>query len=185
MTERQLRQIDQKLNGEAERQMAIIFPATAMCLHNLGWGNKKIENFFEETNNTFDECGAGGLEVSMIQMLYEETGIDLKVSPNGKSWRELCFLNHEIKLGTKESFTPEQWYAMRVRQIQWVAPAILASELIALHRKYRFSIENLAKLAGCIDDTRQLYHFKAKALSRACYEATGIEIRGGRYDRAN
>lgn len=172
--------INRKLNTEADRQMAIIFPATAIALHNyFNWGTLKLEHFFDEANNTFNECGAGGLEVSIIQMLYEETGIDLKISPNGKSWKELCFLNHEIKLGTKDTFTAQQLYMMRVEQVKWIAPAVIAAEFIALYRKFRFSKNMLAKLMGYIDDVRRQYSFKAGRLSKACYEATGIKMING------
>lgn len=181
-----LKKIESQLNSEVGRQMGILFPATAIALVKMhGWGPLKIEHFFDETSKIFDECGAGGTEVSIIQMLDERVGISLKADPNGKEWRELCFLNHNIPLGSpnKTQFTEAQFYAMRVQQIKWLAPAILAAEFIALHDKYHFSRPMLADLMAEIDATRKRYRQNEKRLSKALYELTGINTKGGKYDR--
>lgn len=181
-----LSKIERQLQGEAERQMEIIFPATAIALKKyFDWGSLKIEHLFDEVANVYDECSDGGIEVSMIQMLEEQTGINLKAEPNGKSWRELCFLNHEITLGSpnKSQLTEAQFYAMRVQQIKWVSPAVLAAVFIALYRKFRFSRPMLQELMGYIDQIRQQYKFKAKKIQAECYNATGIQIIGNQVKR--
>lgn len=184
MNQKQLSKIEQKLNAEAERQMAVIFPATAIVLSKkYDWGPLKIEHFFDEASKVFEECGQGGTEISMIQMLDEQVGINLKASPNGKSWNELCFLNHNVTLGTKENYTLEQFYAMRIEQVKWVAPAVLAAEFIALYRKFRFSRPMLADLMAEIDVIRKEYKQNSNRLSMALYELTGLNVKGGKYDR--
>lgn len=181
-----LAKIERQLQGEAERQMGIIFPATAIALKKYyEWGSLRIEHLFDEVSIVYDECSEGGLTVSMIQMLEEQTGINLKAEPNGKSWRELCFLNHEITLGSpkKTQFTEAQIYAMRVQQIKWVSPAVLAAVFIALYRKFRFSRPMLQELMGYIDQIRQQYNFKAKKIQAECYNVTGIQICDNKINR--
>lgn len=181
-----LQKLDRQLNAEAERQMEIIFPSTAIALHNnFNWGSLKIEHLFDEVAQVYDECSAGGLDVSMIQMLEEQTGINLKAEPNGKSWRELCFLNHDITLGNpnKSTFTAAQIYAMRIQQIKWVSPAVLAAVFIALYRKFRFSRPMLLELMGYIDQIRQQNRFKAKKIQEECYRLTQIKMIGGKLTR--
>lgn len=59
-----------------------VYACIALALHRkYGWGFKRINDLFAESQNIWGECVDSDL--NMIQMCEEETGIDVQSRTNG------------------------------------------------------------------------------------------------------
>ena len=126
--------IENELNRELNRQVALIYSAAAIALHRYnGWGRARIVSLMEMTSEVWHECAQTN-EKSMIQMLEEETGIEVQ-NGSGQSWRDLAFLNAKIRM---DRMTRPQWIYMRKKQMQWIPPNVTSCILLSLHRRCGF-----------------------------------------------
>ena len=89
-----------------------------------------------------DECSADPRR-SMVQILDEETGIEIKPDADGPGWRDLAFLNADVEHEFKS--IPE-YRCMRSRQIRWIKPTFYALVFVALHRKCGWGAERMRRL---------------------------------------
>lgn len=62
----------------------MILCETGIALHRLGWGSKHIDHYMDVLQEVEDEISADHSK-SSIQLLEEETGIELKMTADGKS----------------------------------------------------------------------------------------------------
>lgn len=169
-----LKTVEQKMQKEMETQVDMIYSAVAIALHRWwGWGAFRIRRLFELTQTTWDEC-AGSNEVSMLEMLENETGIEIKNHVNGKSWHELAYLNAKIDVG---KMTRAQWIYMRQRQTQWIGPQVVGCVLLALHRKEGFGHERSLRILNDLQEVEREFGFDVKKLKEACLEETGVELK--------
>ena len=54
-----------------------VYAGIALALHRkCGWGYKRINDLFNESQEIWDECNTK--TINMIEMCYEETGIELR-----------------------------------------------------------------------------------------------------------
>ncbi len=54
-----------------------VYAGIALALHRkYGWGYKRISDLFEESQEIWNECVQG--DVNMLQMCEDETGIDVR-----------------------------------------------------------------------------------------------------------
>ena len=94
-----LKTVEQKMQKEMETQVDMIYSAVAIALHRWwGWGALRIRRLFGLTQTTWDEC-AGSNEVSMLEMVENEVGIEIRIPETDKSWNDLAFLNAKIDMG--------------------------------------------------------------------------------------
>lgn len=121
------------------------------------------------------EC-AESTEVSMIQMLDFETGIELKLESNGKSYKEYDFLNGKLRKYIPEKMTNAQWLLMRKHQVLWVGVTMQANLYLALHRRYGFGAERIWRLMQQICEIENSYDGSAEKIRRAAKEETGIDV---------
>ena len=112
--------------------------------------------------------------MSMLEMLENETGIEVKIPDTDKSWHDLAFLNSKIDMGR---MSRAQWIYMRQRQKQWIGAMVMACMLLALHRKYGFGPERLLRLMRQIDDIRVEFRYDRKALIKACEEEARVVLK--------
>ena len=169
-----LREADKALQKEMEKQVDMIYSAMAIAFRRYwGWGALRIRRLMDKTQETWDECGASN-EVSMLEMLENETGIEVKIPDTDKSWHDLAFLNAKIDMGRMNR---AQWIYMRQRQKQWIGAMVMACLLLALHRKYGFGPERLLRLMSQIDDIRVEFSYDRKALIKACEEEARVVLR--------
>ena len=168
-----LKKAEKELDAEMFRQIDLIYTSTAIafCRH-WSWGAKRIKGLFDETTKTWGECSSTN-EMSMLQMLEEETGIELKRPDSDKSWHELAFLNAKIDLG---DMSRAQIIYMRQQQKKWIGCQVLACLFLSLYRKYDFGAKRLYRLMGQIYDIRNEFSWDRKALLKACDDETGIQI---------
>lgn len=168
-----LRKVEKELGEEMTKQLDIIYSATAIAFHRYwDWGELRIKRVFQVSQEAWNECASSN-DFSMIEMLENETGIEMKIKETDKGWRELAYLNAKVKIG-KMSTT--QFIYMRQRQKLWVGAQIMACMFLALHRKYDFGTERLQRLMKQIDDIRNEFSWDSKKLLNACKEEVGLSI---------
>ena len=131
---RALLKAEKELEDEVNKQIGIIFHAAAIALFRYhSWNNEQINDLIARvTQELWNEC-AESTDLSMIQMLYEETGIELMAEDKVTHWYDVIYLNSAKDNG--EDLTIYQWIKMRQSQKGWVAAQIMACMLMALHRK--------------------------------------------------
>ena len=171
-----LRKAELELDKEMRKQVDIIYSSAAIAFArywNDGWGPLRIRRIFDETLEAWNECGETN-EMSMLEMLENETGIEVKIPDTDKSWHDLAFLNSKIDMGR---MSRAQWIYMRQRQKQWIGAMVLACMLLALHRKYGFGPERLLRLMSQIDDIRVEFRYDRKALIKACEEEARVVLK--------
>lgn len=173
-----IERVDRDLNREMLKQVDIIYGAAAIAFSRYwGYGMQKIVKIFDRSGEVWDECADYGTKVSIMQMLYEETGIEMKLSTNGKSFRDIAFFNADVPVGTKTTISKEQWFMMRQQQIRWSAPSIMASLLLTLNRYYGFGGVRLQRVMEQVDEVRQEFKLNPVYIVRACREETGVILK--------
>lgn len=159
---------------EGEKQVRIVYSAAAIALHrHYGWGQKRILELIEETKDIWNTC-ARDPNTSMLMMLEQETGIEIRARGVDKSYHDLDFLN-----GTPADarpMRPAEFLYMRKRQLPWINPQITAALLLALHRIHGWSGVRDSRLLAQKDEVEQEYKWNPAQLVKACREETGINI---------
>ena len=161
---------DRALTRETSRQTDIIMPATALVMHrDHGWHKKRIKSLMDITKEVWDECGED-LDMSMLRMVEEEIGIEMQ-NGNGVSYHDLHYMSGVSTLKL-EDMTAQQYVLMRIRQKEWVGTLVMASMLIALHRREGYGIERCAKLMERVQEVCADYKYDPKKLKAAMVEET-------------
>lgn len=162
-----------ELDHEMNRQVDMILPAAAIALRReWKWSSAKIKGILEETHKVWKECASSN-QISMLEMLENETGIEMRAPGVNKSWHDLPYLN--AKLDSK-LITKEQWTYMRQQQKKWMGCLVEASVFLALHRKYGFGFERISRLRNQIEDIRFQYDLSPKKLLEACAKETKVRL---------
>lgn len=113
MMEIAIEKAERELDRELNVQTPLIYGSAAIALRRFwGWGTKRIQKVFDQTQDIWKEC-AGTNAKSMIQMLDEQTGIDLRIPGSDRSWKDLAFLNADINM----RLSPERWLYMRKQRL--------------------------------------------------------------------
>ena len=170
-----LRKANQELDEEMRKQVELIYSAAAIAFArywNNGWGSERIRRIFDKTLETWDECGATN-QISMIQMLEDESGIELRIPDMDKGWRELAYLNSDINMGR---MSIAQMIYMRQRQKKWIGAMLMACLFLSLHRKYGFGKDRLVRLMGQIHEFEAEFNFDRKKLVEACRTEAGVNL---------
>ena len=168
--------MDRKLMEEGNRQAAIVYGAACMALHSeWGWKRKRLESLFDYINSGVDECGRYITKKSILNMLEEETGIEMKLSEGGQSYHNIDYLNGSLGMYQIDKMSYAQIMAMRAGQIKWTKALIEASIFLALHRKSGFGAERIQRLLDQIFEIEGRYKGSSKAIIKACIEQTGID----------
>lgn len=167
-----LRNVERQMNEEHDKQDRILRAAALIAMHrHWGWRQKRLLGLLEMIDEVISECG-DTRQKSMIQMLDEETGIELQ-NGDGKSWKELAFLNAEIDIG---KLTLPKLIYMRQQELKWIPSLIIAYILLALHRKCGFGSDRCARVYAQILETAEEFGWNGKDLTAACLQETGVDI---------
>ena len=167
-----LQNVEWQMNQEHDKQDRILRAAALIVMHrHWGWRQKRLLSLLEMIDEVISECGETNKK-SMIQMLDEETGIELQ-NGDGKSWRDLAFLNAEVDVG---KLTMSKLIYMRQQELKWIPSLITAYILLALHRKCGFGSDRCARVYAQIMETVEELGWKEKELAEACRNETGIDI---------
>ena len=167
-----LRNVERQMNEEHDKQDRILRAAALITMHrHWGWREKRLLGLLEMIDEVISECG-DTKQKSMIQMLDEETGIELQIG-DGKSWKELAFLNAEIDIG---KLTMPKLIYMRQQELKWIPSLITAYILLALHRKCGFGSDRCSRVYAQIWEVADEYDWDGQKLTEACRLETGIDI---------
>ena len=162
---------DRELEKEIERWEVISFAAAVLAMHRYyGWTRAQILEMLEHCAVICKDCSSTN-QLSLIQMLDEETGIELQ-NGDDRSWQELAYLNASLKPG--QQMTTSQWIYMRNRQKKWVEPQLMACILLGLHRMKGYGFTSLKRIYSQIAGIEAEYGWNKDALHAACLDATGI-----------
>ena len=163
-----------RIEAQGFDQVIITYCAASIAMWEaLGWRKKRILGVLEETADAWHECA--GSDKSMVQMLDEETGVELQIG-NGKSWKELGYLNGEAYADMCRNMTQKKMLYVQARQLQWIPAQVIACMFLGLHRKQGFGAERLERLYGQMEDVKAAHRGKRKALQKHCLELTGINV---------
>ena len=163
------------LNREQLKQLDIIYPACALVWwRDYGWKETRIMRRFLTTQTVWDECADYGLEKSIFQMLEDETGIEMMLD-GVKSYHEYAYFDAAMWNG--KPLDMAQTIYMRQQQKKWIAPMILASVCISLHRDEKWGYERLADFISKVDGLRRDLGEDPKAYYQKLYDVTGINWR--------
>lgn len=167
-----LRNVERKMNEEHDKQDRILRAAALIVMYRQwGWRQKRLLDFLEMIDEVISECG-DTKQKSMIQMLDEETGIELQ-NGDGKSWKELAFLNAEIDVG---KMTMPKLIYMRQQELKWIPSLVIAYILLALHRKCGFGADRCGRVYAQILEVEEEFGWSEKDVAEACRKETGIDI---------
>lgn len=136
-----------KANRELEKASVhhcnIIYPAAAHILWaEYGWRSERIFKFFKVSQDVWNECVEHGTDKSMLEMLEEETGIEIAMSGD-KSYHDFAYLD-----ATKWDGKPPtrmQLIYIRKKQIEWLPYLMIACLCLSLHRKEGWGYERIAR----------------------------------------
>lgn len=167
-----LQNVERKMNEEHDRKDRILRSAALLVMHrHWGWRQKRLLGLLEMIDEVISECGETNKK-SMIQMLDEETGIELQIG-DGKSWKDLAFLNAEVSTG---NMTIQKLIYMRQQELKWIPSLITAYILLALHRKCGFGSDRCSRVYAQIMEVADEFEWSEKELAGACLQETGIDI---------
>lgn len=143
---------NREFHAESQKQLAMIYPAVVHVLwHDFGWRKLRIIRLLALTQEIWLECAAEGIHKSMLTMLEEETGIEMR-NTEKKSFHEYSYLDESV--WDKKKPTLMQFVYMRKQQAQWLPQIYLAAFGIALHRKYKWGYIRLARFIEAVQRIR-------------------------------
>ena len=167
-----LKKIEREMDRELDRQVRLIYASTAIALKRAcHWEKQGILKLMDLTHEVWEECAATN-EKSMIQMLDEETGVELQ-NGDGKSWKDLAFLTARIDMG---QMTLPQWISMRQQQTKWIPAQVTACVLLALKRKCGFDEEQIADIYQKLLAVEQENLFDEGLAMEQCRRETLVNI---------
>ena len=170
-----IKKADAALHDEYRRQVNIIYGSAAVALKSKWkFGQTKIVNIFEDTYRLWDNIGEHN-ELSILQLLEDETGIEVRLTNSSASWHDLSYLNN--KLPKLERVTKAQYIFMRNRQRQWIGAMIQACLYLTLYRDYDFGVLKLRHLMEEIEQIRAKHNQKESKILKTCREVTGINFK--------
>ena len=168
-----LKKAEKDLGQEQLRQLDIICPAVA-CVwwEHYGWKETRIMRRFVTSQEIWDECAADN-DISILQMLEKETGIEMMNSVDGKSYHDLAYFDTSVDL--KQLTVPMMIY-MRQQQKKWVGPAIMAGICLSLHRDEKWGAQRILEFIEHVQTLIQVTGQDTKRYETMLTEVTGIKM---------
>lgn len=171
-----LQRAEKRMQHEMDKWIDLNHCAMAITLSRMGWGAKRIQNAETEIEDTWQEVAKDN-DVSMIQLLDEETGIEIMNHEQGKSWRELAFLNSAIKMDPRR-MNNAQWIVMRNHQAEWMRQQTLACILVGMHRRYGFGADRLERLLIQMNEIIDIeFNQDTRAIMEYAKSEIGFEVK--------
>lgn len=168
-----LKKAQQELQKEMQKQIDILYAASAVIWwQEYGWRKTRILRRFQTSSEIWNECNKWGPAKSMLQMLEEETGIEMQLSGYDRSYHEFSYLDGSTWDG--KLLTLPQTIYMHQQQKKWMAPLILAGICISLHRDEHWGADRIGRYIGQIDAMRQEFGERPDEYRRIMREATDI-----------
>lgn len=164
--QRASRKADQRITKELDN----IYPAvTVIMWEEYGWRRTRIERFFKKTDEVWKECADAGVEKSMLSMLEEETGIEIKM-PGMKSFHEYAYL--DANAWDRKPPTEKQVLYIRQQQIKWIPAMVVGGMCLALYRKEKWGAERVARFVSLLEQKKAEYGTNRKLYAKELEEKT-------------
>ena len=164
-----------QLQKEQKKQVAIVYPCAVVILWNtFGFKQKRIARVLAESQAVVDECANMGGIKSIIEVLDDETGIELTL-PNVGSYQEFASLYSEKWKNVKERLSGPEVIYLYKKMEKWIPVQMIASLCTALHRKFGFGYERLQKFIAEVDSLREQYGTHTKKYKELIREKTDID----------
>lgn len=158
-----------ELEAEGEKNLDIIYRAMALALGEDGWSIKRLEKVRDEIHELIEQLA--GVDKSVVQICFEETGIDLRPEDAEKGWYELTYLNGSewdkwLEEHKNMPMKMLRMYTIRAQQKMkmWIRPQLYASIIIAMHRLYGYGSERAARLYSRMYEIEKAAGFDIKKL---------------------
>lgn len=165
------------LQAEVKRQTGTIFPSAIVALwQGFGWRQKRIADLLERVKTVLDEIGADGDERSPIEVLDQETGIEMRLDGETASYKTKSYLFSERWKRDKHRLNAAQVIYANTQQKKFVAPNLLATFCVALHRYYGFGYERLCRFMAMVDEIRRKYNNNVDEYTELFERTTGMKI---------
>ncbi len=166
-----------ELQAEVRRQTGIIFPAAVVALWTgFGWRQKRVSDLLERVKDVLDELADDPQERSLIQVLDEETGIEMRLDGEKRTWREISYLNGRLWKRDKHRLNAAQIILANTNQKKYVAVNLLSAFCVALHRHFGFGYERLSRFIAAVDAIRHEHNNNAEAYTALFEQKTGMRI---------
>ena len=170
-----LKKVEMELNREMAKQIEILYAASSVIWwRDYGWRSTRIMRRFQTTTEIWGECADHGIYKSMLQMLEEETGIEMQLSGYDRSYHEFSYLDGDAWDG-KLLNLPQTIY-MHQQQKKWLAPQILACICLSLHRDEHWGPDRIARFIQQIDAMRQEYGERPDRFRKLMEEVTDLPV---------
>lgn len=169
-----IRKADAEVTAEGAKQIDILYHAVAIALYRYhGWRGLRIERLVKVSLSTYDDCAASN-DISMIELLWNETGIDLIREDTDRPWYDVIYLNSEKDDGRQ--MTGAQVLAMLRGEKKWIPSQITASILLSLHRKEGWGQDRLFKIFTEMQEVKAEFNSEPKVLKAECDKLTNFMI---------
>ena len=169
-----IRKADAEVTAEGGRQIDILYHAMAIALYRYhGWRGLRIERLVKVSLGTYDDC-AKSSDISMIELLWRETGIDLVREDTDRPWYDVVYLSSEHD--TDKQMTGAQVLAMLQGEKKWIPCQITAAILLSLHRKEGWGDDRLFKFFQELQEVKAEFHSNPETLKNECDKLTGFII---------
>lgn len=109
----------------------------------------------------------------MLEMLEDETGIELTIPGATKSYHDLIFFG---KGDTGEIKSPAMYLAMKRQQAKWLPACVMACMFLGLNRVDHFGPERLTRLMNQIERIKDDRKNDPVRIVKECEELTGIDL---------
>lgn len=163
------------ITKEMHKQIDIFYAAASVIWwKEYGWREKRIMRRFDTTTKLWDECNEWGVKKSMLQMLEEETGIEMSLSGYDRSYHEFSYLDGSVWDG--KLLTIPQTIYMHQQQRKWLAPLILACICLSLHRDEKWGADRIARFISQVDAMRQEYGERPDRFRKLMEEVTDLPV---------
>ena len=168
---------ENRVKAEADRylndRMLLVFACIGIVMkHRYHWERNGIIDLYKRFFEVWTECASSN-ERSMVQMLDEETGVEVQIG-DGKSWRDMPYLNASIRYKPRSK---AEWIYMRTRMLKWIPGQITACMLLALHRKCGFDSDQIADTYADLLTVEQENLFNSALAVEACERIAKIRVR--------
>lgn len=170
-----LRKAMKECSREMTTQIDIIYPAAAIVWYQeYGWRELRILRRFVTSSDVWEECASHGTSKSMLQMLEEETGIEMQLSGYDKSYHDFVYLDGSKWSGNIPT-VPQAIYMFQMEK-KWLAPLLLSCLCITLHRDEGWGADRLGRFISHVDALRQEWGRDTDLYKTKLKEITGIPV---------
>ena len=168
---------ENRVKAEADKylndRMLLVFACIGIVMRTrYHWERNGIIDLYKRFFEVWTECASSN-EKSMIQMLDEETGVEVQIG-DGKSWRDMPYLNADIPY---KPHSKAEWIYMRARMKRWIPGQITACMLLALHRKCGFDSDQIADTYTDLLAVEQENLFDSTMACDMCERITKVRVR--------